>query len=269
MKIHPSAIVEPGAQLGADVSVGPFAWIASGAQIADGCVIGPHAVIHRFTSLGAGCRVHAGAVLGDLPQDVAFKDAETFVKIGRDCILREGVTVHRGTKPGTATTVGDRCFLMANSHLGHNVQMGDDVILANGVLLAGYVEVGARAFISGNAAVHQFTRIGRLTMVSGCSAISKDVPPFCTSRGASLNRIVGLNVVGMRRAGMTAQDRTTVRAAFKILYRSGRNVKQALEELRRQFPEGPARDFWEFVAASKRGICAFGEGSAAEEGAEE
>lgn len=258
MKIHPSAIIDPGAVLGAEVSVGPFAVIEGGTVIGDHCVIGPHAVIYRYTSLGPGCRIHAGAVLGDTPQDVAFKEVESYVKVGAGCIIREGVTIHRGTKPGTSTTVGDRCFLMALSHLGHNVQMGDDVMVANGALLAGYVEVGSRAFISGNAGVHQFTRIGRLAMLSGCSAISKDVPPFCTTRAASLNWIAGLNVVGMRRAGMTAEERQAVRTAFKVLYRSGLNVSQALSRLGEEFRDGPARELWEFAAASQRGICAFG-----------
>ncbi|MFH0953670.1 MAG: acyl-ACP--UDP-N-acetylglucosamine O-acyltransferase [Verrucomicrobiota bacterium] len=258
MKIHPTAIIDPGAVLGAQVSIGPFAVIEGGTAIGDHCVIGPHAVISRYTSLGPGCRVHAGAVLGDVPQDVAFKDVESYLKVGAGCIIREGVTIHRGTKAGTSTMVGDRCFLMALSHLGHNVQMGDDVIVVNGALLAGYVEVGSRAFISGHAGVHQFTRIGRLAMVSGCSAISKDVPPFCTARAASLNWIAGLNVVGMRRAGIAAGERQAVRTAFKVLYRSGLNVSQALSRLKEEFKEGPARELWEFVAASKRGICAFG-----------
>jgi UDP-N-acetylglucosamine acyltransferase len=258
MKIHPTAIVESGASLGNNVTVGPFAYIDGDTSLGDHCAVGPHVVIHRYTSLGARCRIHAGAVLGDLPQDVAFKNAESYVKIGADCIIREGVTIHRGTKAGSSTVVGESCFLMAFSHLGHNVQMGDDVIVANGALLAGYVEVGSKAFISGNAVVHQFTRIGRLAMLSGCSAIGMDVPPFCTARAASRNEIGGLNVVGMRRAGMTPQERQTVRAAFKMLYRSGLNVTQALEQMRKEFSEGPAMEFWKFVEGSKRGICPFG-----------
>jgi UDP-N-acetylglucosamine acyltransferase len=259
MSIHPSAVVEKGAKLGADVVVGPFAFVDRDTEIGDRCVIGPHAVIHAHTRIGAGSRVHAGAVLGDIPQDVAFKPGTiSRVEIGANCTIREGVTIHRGTKPDTATVTGDGCFLMANSHLGHNVKLGQGVILANGALLAGYVEVGDRAFISGNAAIHQFVHIGRLAMTSGCSVITKDLPPFCTARGASLNHVAGLNVVGMRRAGMSPQDRQAVRLAFKVLYRSGLNVSQAVDRLRRDFPDGPAREFREFVEGSKRGICAFG-----------
>ena len=173
MSIHPSAMVNPNAVLGDHVTVGPFAFIDRDTQIGEDCVIGPHSVILRYTSLGRSCRVHAGAVLGDLPQDLAFKDEPSYVKIGANCVLREGVTIHRGTKTDTSTVLGDNCFLMANSHLGHNVQLGHGVIIANGALLAGHVEVGERAFISGNVVIHQFVRIGRLAILSGCSAVGK------------------------------------------------------------------------------------------------
>ena len=205
--------------------------------------------------LGRRCRVHACAVLGDLPQDLAFNDEPSYVKIGSNCVLREGVTIHRGTKPGTSTIVGDNCFLMANSHLAHNVQLGNGVIIANGALLAGYVEVGERAFISGNAVIHQFTRIGRLAMLSGCSGIGKDVPPFCTTVGVCRNRIAGLNVVGLRRAGIGPEDRQAIRGAIKVLYRSGLNVSQALERIKKEFPQPAVQEICAFIEASKRGIC--------------
>ena len=255
MSIHPTAVVEPGAVLGGNVTIGPFAFIDRETQLGDDCIIGPHSVILRYTSLGRGCRVHASAVLGDLPQDLTFQEEPSYVKIGKHCVLREGVTIHRGTKANTSTLLGDNCFLMANSHLGHNVQLGDGVIIANGALLAGYVEVGERAFISGHVVIHQFVRIGRLAMLSGCSAVGKDVPPFCTTVGVCRNRIAGLNVVGLRRTGIGPEERQAIRGAFKILYRSGFNVSQALERIKKEFTQPAVQEFCAFIETSKRGIC--------------
>lgn len=260
MKQHPTAVIEPGAEVAECVEVGPFAYIQAGARIGRGSRIGPHVTVMGGVELGEDCRVHAGAVLGDLPQDLAFKGEPSSVRIGHRCVLREGVTVHRGTKPGTATVVGDDCFLMANSHLAHNVQLGPQTIVANGALLAGYVEVGARAFISGNVAVHQFVKIGRLAMLGGGAGVSKDVPPFCTLRPCALNTVAGLNVVGMRRAGMSPEQRMDVRRAFKLLFRSGLNPMQASEAIRSQLPDGPAHDMARFVDTATRGLCAMGGG---------
>ncbi|TAN38851.1 MAG: acyl-ACP--UDP-N-acetylglucosamine O-acyltransferase [Verrucomicrobia bacterium] len=268
MNIHPTAVVESGAELGAGTSVGPGAFIEAGAKIGADCVIGPHVVIFKYVTLGPRCRVHANAVLGDLPQDLAFKNSdESFVRIGADCVIREGVTIHRGTKPGTATVVGEHCFLMANSHLGHNVQLGNRVILVNGVLLAGYVEVGDGAFFGGGAGIHQFVRIGRLAMLQGMSAISQDVPPFCTTHGTTLNSVAGLNIVGLRRAGLTPEQRLEIKHAFKLLYCSGLNYRAAVARIRAELPPGPAHEMADFVTASKRGIVGYG-GAASGDAAE-
>ena len=266
MSIHPTAIVDAGAELGVGVEIGPYAVIGDRTHLGDGCRIGPHAVILPYTRLGARCRVHAHAVLGDLPQDLSFQDAETFVEIGPECDIREGVTIHRGTKPGSSTTVGRGCLLMVNSHLGHNVHLGEQVILANGVLLAGHVHVGDRAFLSGNVVVHQFTRIGRLALLSGGSGIGKDVPPFCITAGIARNRIAGLNVIGLRRAGFTVEQRRQVKRAFDLVYRSGLNVKQALEALRAEFAEGPATEWTAFIEGSRRGLCPMGADGGESEG---
>lgn len=256
--IHQSAVVEEGAELGADVAVGPFSYIESGVTIGSGCVIGPHVTILRHTSLGSGTEVHAGAVLGDLPQDVGFENKDSFVRIGSNCIIREGVTVHRGTKEGTSTEIGDGCFLMAFSHFAHNVKLGSGVIVANGALLGGYVQVGEKVFISGNSVIHQFVKIGRVAMLGGGSGVSKDVPPFCTIQPLAPNTVLGLNVVGLRRAGMSPDERKDIKRAFKILYQSGLNVTQATEKIRATFDSGSALEFCEFIEASDRGICAFG-----------
>ncbi len=254
--IHKTAVVDDGARMGRDVQVGPFAVIEKDTVIGDGCVIGAHASVLRYTRLGAGCRVHAGAVVGDVPQDMGFDGGESYVHIGERCVIRECVTVHRGTKPGTVTVIGEECFLMACSHVAHNCKLGPRVVLANATLLGGYVEIGERAFISGNCLIHQFCRIGRLAMLGGGSAASKDVPPFCTVNPLTLNRVAGLNVIGLRRAGFPPEQRQQVRRAFKILYASGRNVAQAVEEIRSQFRDGPALEFCDFAEQSQRGLCA-------------
>jgi UDP-N-acetylglucosamine acyltransferase len=240
-------------------NIHPTAVIEDGAEIGEGAEIGPHVTIYRHVTLGPNCRIHAGAVLGDIPQDLAFNNVESHVRIGANCVIREHATIHRGTKPDTSTIVGDGCYLMTNSHLAHNVRLGSRVIVASGALLAGYVEVGDLAFISGNSVVHQFVRIGKLAMLSGLSGIGKDIPPFCTTRGAEPNQVGGLNVVGMRRAGMGPAQRTEVKRAFKLLYRSGLNVTQALEAIRGEFRTGPALEMCDFIEASVRGICRMAE----------
>ncbi len=257
MNIHPTAVVESGARLGTGVTIGPFCYLQDGVQIGDGCILESHVSVLANTTLGQRCRVHAGAVLGGLPQDTGFKGGISYVRIGDDCILRESVTVNRGTKPESETVVGSRCMLMANSHCAHNVQVGADVVIANCTSLAGYVTVGPRAFISGSVCVHQFVRIGTLAMIGLGSNLTKDVPPFCMVRPSLENGIGGLNVVGMRRAGMTPDERAAVKAAFRVLYRSGLNVHQALAVLE-QGPATPAAlEMLGFIRTSKRGICAF------------
>lgn len=264
MTIHATACIDAKACLGQNVTIGPGAVIAAGATVGDHCVIGPHAVVYGGVTLGEGCRVHAGAVIGDTPQDLAFKgEVASFVRIGARNVLREGVTIHRGTKEGSETITGDDCYLMANSHLAHNVRLGNRVILANGALLAGYVEVGDGAFVSGNVVVHQFCRIGRLAMLGGLSAVSKDVPPFCMTRSGSLNTIVGLNIVGLRRSGFTPEQRKAARACMNVVFRQGLNVGQALEKLRQRAGEGDelAGEWADFIAGATRGICKFSAGA--------
>lgn len=256
MAIHPQAVVDPAARLGTDVQVEAFAVIYADTEIGDGCRIGPHAVIHPYTRLGAGTRVHAGAVVGDVPQDLAFVEPTvSYTEIGEQCLIREGVTIHRGTKEGTVTRVGPRCYLMANCHLAHNVELAADVIVVSGALLGGYAVLEDRAFVSGNCTVHQFCRIGQLAMLGGGSAATKDVPPYCTLRSNAMNCVVGLNVVGMRRAGLSPAERKEVKAAFHHLYYSGLTLTQAIDELRGRYPEGAAASFWQFADRGTRGLC--------------
>ena len=253
--IHPTAIVEPGAQLGTDVQIGPFAYVAATVRLGDGCVLAPHAVVLGHTTLGARCKVHSCAVIGDLPQDLSFGGEPSYVVIGDDCTFRESVTIHRGTKPGTTTRIGNHVFMMANSHIAHNCEVGDHVVMANCVLLAGYVSVGERCFLGGAAAVHQFCHVGRLAMVAAASILTKDLPPFCTSLSAENSQVGGLNVVGLRRAGFTAAQRAQIKQAFGTIYRSGLNVSQAKERLRADAANPFAAEFAEFLSQAKRGIC--------------
>jgi UDP-N-acetylglucosamine acyltransferase len=239
------------------VVVGPGCVIENDVTIGAGTVLGPHVTLLRFTTLGSGCRVHAGAVIGDLPQDQAYAGADSEVRIGDGCVIRECVTIHRGTKAGTTTEIGDGCLLMACSHVGHNARLGRRVTLANGALLAGYTEVGDQAFISGNCLVHQFARVGRLAMMAGGSATQMDVPPFCVTRVLSPNTIINLNVVGLRRAGFSPFERQGLKRAFDLLYRSGLPVSTALAAIERQATTDLERELCEFVRSSKRGICKF------------
>ncbi len=255
-RVDRRAAVHPEAYLGADVDIGPFAVIERDAWVSTGSIVGAHAVIKTGTHVGENCRIHAHAVLGDDPQDLSFRDAPSFVEIGAGCVIRESVTVHRGTQPNSTTRISERCFLMANAHVAHNCHLGPGVILANGVLLGGYVEVGEGAFLSGNAVVHQFARVGRRAMLPGNAALNKDLPPFCMARPVMLNAIAGLNVVGMRRSGMSREDRRAVHEAYRVLYRSGLSPNDAVVQLRTRFAEtGPGAEMARFVEASRRGIC--------------
>jgi UDP-N-acetylglucosamine acyltransferase len=255
MKIHSSAVIEPGAKIGVDVEIGPFCYVCNDVEIGDGCKLSSHVTILPHTKIGSGCNIHSNAVLGDLPQDVAFQEGISYVIIGNNCQIREGVTIHRGTKAGTVTKVGDDCMLMANSHLAHNVQLGNQVIVANGALLAGYVQVGDRAFISGNCLVHQFARVGKLVMMSGGSATQRDIPPFCMTRNQSADSVMGLNAIGMRRAGISSQDRLELKRAFKVLYKSGLLIPEALIKLQTEFDNAFVKEMCDFIQASQRGIC--------------
>lgn len=255
MKIHSSAVIEPGAKIGADVEIGPFCYVANDVEIGNGCQLSAHVTLLPYTKVGNGCQIHSNAVLGDIPQDIAFQQEISHVVIGNNCQIREGVTVHRGTKAGTITKVGDNCMLMANSHLAHNVQVGDQVIVANGALLAGYVQVGDRAFISGNCMLHQFARVGRLVMMSGGSAAQRDIPPFCMTRNQSSNSVMGLNSIGLRRAGISSDDRLELKRAFKVLYKSGLLIPEAIIRLKNEFDNALVKEMYEFIQESQRGIC--------------
>ena len=260
VNIHPTAVIDPKASLGGRVSVGPFAVIEGGVVIGDGCVIQAHAVICTGVTMGKDNTIGHGAILGGEPQDFAFEaEVRSRVVIGNGNKIREHVTIHRGTTEGSETIVGDACFLMAGAHLAHNVRLGNNVVIANNVALGGYVEMGERVFVGGGCVFHQHVRVGRLAICQGGSAFSADIPPFVMA--AEVNIIAGLNVVGLRRAGMTASDRAEIKRAFDLLYRSGHNVSQAIGAAAAETWTECGRTFWDFVAgAKKRGLSAMAGG---------
>jgi UDP-N-acetylglucosamine acyltransferase len=246
---HPTAIIASGARLADDVRVGPYAIIEDQVSIGAGTVIGPHAVIHSHARIGVRNRIHAHAVIADTPQDLAYCGEETWVEIGDDNIIREGVTIHRSTHLDVPTRVGSRCFLMAYSHVGHGCQLSDGVILTNNVMLAGHVEVGAGTIFGGGAGAHQFCRIGASAMVAAYAGILKDILPFTMVKGqpALHHR---LNTVGLKRAGVIGPRYRALEQAFRAL-RAG-----AEPDFGEATPELKLLEEW-LAAKSKRGLAGF------------
>jgi UDP-N-acetylglucosamine acyltransferase len=253
--IHPTAIISPEAELAHDVEIGPYVCIEGAAKIGAGCQIQAHAVLTGAVVLGKNNVVGYGAIIGAPPQDLAFRSStRSEVRIGDNNVIREYCTIHRGTAEESSTRIGNDNFFMTGAHIAHNCVVGNHVIIANNVLLAGHVQIQDRAFIGGGAGFHQRVRVGRLAMIQGNSGFSKDVPPFTI--GTEVNWIAGLNVVGMRRAGFTAEARSDVKRAFKLLYNSGLNVTQAIEQARAEKWDVEAQSFLDFVASAPRhGIC--------------
>jgi UDP-N-acetylglucosamine acyltransferase len=252
--IHPTALISPQAKLDSTVQVGPYAVIDAGVELGAGCVVGPHVYLTGLLTAGTYNHFHAGCVIGDAPQDLKYDGTPTRVRIGAHNVFREHVTVHRATKQDGETVIGSHNLLMAHVHIGHNSHVHNHVILANGVLLAGHVEIFDRAFLSGNSAVHQFCRVGTLAMMQGLSGVTQDLPPFTVSR--AMNEMCGLNIVGMRRAGISATDRLEVKKLYRELFRSGKNLRTAVAEAQGKFTGEPAQTMLKFVAASKRGVVA-------------
>lgn len=255
MRVHPTAIIHPGAQIARDADIGAYVCIEDAASIGAGCVIQSHAVLSGAVTMGKNNRIGHGAIIGAWPQDLGFTpDRRSGVIIGDGNTIREHCTIHRASGEGKATRIGSHNFLMAGAHLAHEVEIGDHNIIANNALLGGHVRVADRVFIGGGCVFHQFMRIGRLAICQGASGFSKDIPPFTLA--VERNTVAGLNVVGLRRAGLDAARRQEIKAAFQLLYQSGLNTAQALAAAGEKDWGEDAREFFEFVAqAKKRGIC--------------
>lgn len=253
MSIHPLASVSPEADLGVGVTVAAFATIEGGVRLGDYCSVAGGAVIKAGTRLGCHNEICEHAVLGGRPQHVAQPaDIGTLV-IGDHNVFREGVTVHRALKLDSQTLVGSHNYLMAGSHLGHDACVGNSCILANNALLGGHVTVEDRAFVSGAVAVHQFCRIGRFAMVGGHARVVQDIPPFMLIDGQT-GSVVGLNTVGLRRAGYSNDEIATLKAAYRVIYRRGLPWAEVLETLRAEFPSGLAAHLHTFLADGRRGF---------------
>lgn len=256
MPIHPTAIVSPRAELDSTVEVGPYAIIEDHVRIGAGTRVMARAFLTGYTEIGRDNVIHVGAVLGHVPQDLKFQPGtRSYLRIGDRNVFREYCTVHRATDPESATIIGNDCFLMAMSHVGHNCVLGNQVILCNGAAVAGYAHIGDRAFLSGCVLIHQFTHVGRLAMFSGGARVSMDVPPFTLA--AERNEVHALNMVGLKRAGISAAAIAELKKLFRLFYRSGLNGTQALAEASREgaFTTPEAKEFIEFVRRSPNGIC--------------
>ncbi len=255
MEIHPTAIINPAAQIAEGVKIGPYVCIDGPAIIGPGCVIHAHAILTGIVRMGRNNVIGYGAVIGGEPQDQAFNSKiRSEVIIGNHNSIREYCTIHRGTTDDSATTVGDYNFFMTGTHLAHNTIIGNHVVMANNALLAGHVEVQDYAFIGGGDVFHQHVRVGQFAFTRGKSGFGKDIPPFTLA--ANVNSIIGVNMPGLLRAGFSAEERAEIKAAFKLLYRSGLNTTQAIERARHMHWNHGGRIFFDFVAAAKkRGIC--------------
>src|SRR5437016_5936580 len=246
VRIHRSALVDQTAQIGVDVEIGAFSIIGPQVVLGEKNVVQSHVVIEGEVTIGRGNFIGHGAIIGAPPQDVSFSpERKTRVEIGNDNIIREYCTIHRGSPDGSATKIGDKNFVMAGAHIGHNCLIGNNVVIANNCLLAGHVRVDEGAFLGGGSTFHQFMHIGRLVMVQGSSAFGKDLPPFVIA--AERNSIFGVNVVGLRRADFSAKDRDEIKAAFKLVYTTRLNISQALKKAATMKFGAPAREFLDFV----------------------
>jgi UDP-N-acetylglucosamine acyltransferase len=234
--------------------IGDFCVIERDVSIGVGCVLEPYVFIKRWTSLGDRNEISAGTVLGTDPLDKSFPGDRSYLRIGNDNKIREHYTISRGTKPETETILGDRNYIMTSGHIAHNARIGNDVVIASCALVAGYVEIEDRAFVSGGVVIHQFSRIGSLAMIGGNTRVNLDAPPYFLYSGFNVTP-VGVNIVGLQRAGMAETDISDLKLAYRLLYRSGLKLNTALERIASECKSAHARSLVDFVRKSERGVC--------------
>lgn len=235
MAIHPLAHVHPSAEIGCNVEIGPFCVVEEKVRIGDDTILHPHAMVLSNTILGSQCEIYPGAVLGGAPQDTKYAHEESYLIIGDRNIIREYVTIHRATGYKKATRLGNENMIMAYSHIGHNCIVGNHVMISNSVGVAGHVIIEDRVVVGGLTGIHQLVRVGKLAMVGGYSKVTQDVPPFTTVDGRP-TKVYGLNVIGLRRNGFSAESRAELKRAYRLLYRSNLNISQAIERIEKEIP---------------------------------
>jgi len=253
-KIHPSAVVDAKAEIADDVEIGPLCYVGPDVKIGAGCKLIAQCHVSGYTTMGTNNTVHPFASLGTPAEDFGVEGGKTYLRIGNGNIFREGVTVNTGTKPETATVIGNNCFLMANVHVAHNCTLGNNVILVVGAGLSGYVTIFDRAFVSGLTGIHQFCRVGRLAMLSGGSVFSKDIPPFMTAEGRN-GGVKMVNLVGLKRAGFSDETIRALRDVHRIFFRLGLNASNAIAQIKAEVPLLPeVQEFLDFCESSERGV---------------
>jgi UDP-N-acetylglucosamine acyltransferase len=253
MLIHPTAVIDPNATIDPSCAIGPYCVIEEGVTLGANCRLGPNVHILGNTTIGQGNQFHSGAVIGDAPQDSNYSGAPTKLVIGNDNRFREHTTVHRSNSIEESTVLGNDNFLMAGSHIGHNSVVGNSNVFANSAILGGHVLLGNGTFLSAHCAVHQFVRVGDFAMMQGGAGASQDVPPFTVSLG--INKICGLNTVGLRRAGIEQPERTELKRLYVTLFRSGLQSEDAVRKARLEYRSERALQLIDFIASCTRGWC--------------
>ncbi|MBD3379319.1 MAG: acyl-ACP--UDP-N-acetylglucosamine O-acyltransferase [Candidatus Omnitrophica bacterium] len=253
MPLNRTAMVDKKAEIHETAEIGPNVIIDGNVKVGPGVRIMANAYLCGNTSIGEGTVVHMGAVIGNEPQDLAYSGGNSYTRIGKNCVIREYVTVHRGTQEESSTVIGDNVMLMAQAHVGHNCRIADNVIVANSAILAGHMEVGKGAFISGNVVFHQFCRVGAYAMIGGFTGVNKDVPPYMIVRGPSVIR--GVNLIGLKRAGFSREAVREIKEAYRLLYLSGKLQAEAIAEIGDRLRSDEVKCLVDFIENSKRGIC--------------
>lgn len=257
MQIHPTAIVHPKAELGPEVEIGPFSVVGEHVKVGRGSRLVSHVYLEGWTEIGERCQLYPYASIGTPPQHLHYRNEPTQVVIGHDNILREYVTVNRGTvQSGGVTSIGNHNFLMAYVHIAHDCILGNHLVMANAATLAGHISIGDYAIIGGLVGIHQFVRVGPYAMIGGCSAVGRDVPPFMRAGGGYGAKLYGLNSVGLKRHGFSSDRISLLRRAYDVLFRSGLRLVEAIKQAREEFKDSQdVMEVLRFIENSQRGIC--------------